>query len=356
MGVAHHEDALFEVRHEAVEGGAVEAFAGDGGGEAFDDAHFVALGLEAADEPGSGVGQAAVVEVDGVLGRKDDAEAVGARLLEEGQHGGLGRRVGVGWEVAEDFVHVEDGAQGGGSGLAAGPGEDFVEQDGHEEHALGVLQVGDGEDGDAGAAVGGAEEAGDVQGFAFGPRGEGGGGHEVVEAHGEGEAVFGREEGFEGQDADAVESGFLDGLDEAGEVDGAAGAPVAVDDGGKEDVFAGLDGVGVDAGKGEYAGDGRGDAVAHGGGVVGEAGRRGVEGGEEGEGQAGLGAGGVDAEVGGGAEAGDAVAVFAPRGKALSPGGGGFFGALLGGEAFAGEFVGVEPGAEVVGVEVGEGE
>ena len=64
------------------------------------------------DHPGAHVGEALVVEVDGVLRREHDAHALRARLLEQRQQRPLRRRVRrVRREVAEDLVHVDERAQ-----------------------------------------------------------------------------------------------------------------------------------------------------------------------------------------------------------------------------------------------------
>jgi predicted nucleic acid-binding protein len=52
--------------------------------------------------------------------------------------GVIGRWVRVGREVAEDFVHVQHCAQAARTGLGPHPGQQFVEQDRDEEHALRV--------------------------------------------------------------------------------------------------------------------------------------------------------------------------------------------------------------------------
>jgi hypothetical protein len=120
--------------------------------EAVDEAHFVALGLQAADEPGAAVGEAFVVEVDGVLRGQDDADAEGAGLLEEREQRELRGGIRGGREVAEDLVHIDEGAEAGGAGLGAHPTDDLIEEQGDEEHAFGVGEMGDGENGDAGLA------------------------------------------------------------------------------------------------------------------------------------------------------------------------------------------------------------
>ena len=79
--------------------------------EALHYAGLVALGLEAPDEPCPRVGQALVVEVDGILRCEHEAYAVSARLLQQGQEQFLRRRVRDRRHVAEDLVHVENRAQ-----------------------------------------------------------------------------------------------------------------------------------------------------------------------------------------------------------------------------------------------------
>jgi hypothetical protein len=57
--------------------------------------------------------------------------------------GGFARRR----EVAEDLVHVEHRAQARGAGLRRIQATTSLSSSGHEEHALGVVQVRDREDG-----------------------------------------------------------------------------------------------------------------------------------------------------------------------------------------------------------------
>ena len=57
--------------------------------QSLEQAVLVPLGLQAADEPGAGVGQALVVEVHRVLGGEQDAHPERAGLLEQGQSGFL---------------------------------------------------------------------------------------------------------------------------------------------------------------------------------------------------------------------------------------------------------------------------
>ena len=154
---------------------------------------LVALRLQAADEPGAGVRQALVVEVDRVLGREHDAEAEGARLLHERQHRQLRGRHRRRREVAEDLVHVEERAQRRGAGLAAHPGDQLVGDQRHDEHALRVGEVRDRDDGDARLALGREQQSLDVERLALEPHAEAGRGEQVVHRHRELEAVLGRD-------------------------------------------------------------------------------------------------------------------------------------------------------------------
>ena len=119
----HQEHALAETGKNLFDLLSVEVAAGFTG-RAFQSVHqavLVALGLQPADEPGPAVRRAFVVEIDGVLRREHDAYAEGARLFEQREQRLLRWRIRDRREVAEDLVHVEDGAQAGGAGLRARP-------------------------------------------------------------------------------------------------------------------------------------------------------------------------------------------------------------------------------------------
>lgn len=63
----------------------VEARSRPGGGHPFQPGRhplFIVVGLQAADEPRAGVGQAPVVQVHGVLGREQDAHPERPRLFQ----------------------------------------------------------------------------------------------------------------------------------------------------------------------------------------------------------------------------------------------------------------------------------
>ena len=91
--------------------GAIDAARGNIGGDEhahaqfFESTHdFVALGLQAAEEPGARVREAFVVQVDWVLCDQHHAHAEGTSLFHHRQQRTLGRRLGRGWEEAEDLV------------------------------------------------------------------------------------------------------------------------------------------------------------------------------------------------------------------------------------------------------------
>jgi hypothetical protein len=108
----HQERALLQAGDHPVELGAGDRVrAGHGTVQRVEHARLVALGLQPADEPGAGVAEPLVVEVDRVLGGQHHAETVRARLLEQREHRLLGGRVRGRREEAEHLVHVEQRAQ-----------------------------------------------------------------------------------------------------------------------------------------------------------------------------------------------------------------------------------------------------
>ena len=138
VDVVQEEAAFVDVVKPLVEGGAVESLGGCAG-EAVGDAGAVLRGLHPPYEPGTRVGKGFVVQIYRVLGGEDEAEAVGARLFEQGEQRFFAGRVGAGRQVAVEFVHVEDGTQGAAAALAAHPGDEVAEQQGDEGHAFGVV-------------------------------------------------------------------------------------------------------------------------------------------------------------------------------------------------------------------------
>ena len=71
-----------------------------------------------ADTPRAGVRHRLVVEIDRVLRREQQSDAEGPGLLEQRQDRLLGRRIGRRGDEAEHLVHVDQGAQVAGPGLA----------------------------------------------------------------------------------------------------------------------------------------------------------------------------------------------------------------------------------------------
>ena len=214
----------------------------------------------------------------------------------------------------------------------------------------------DRQDRDARLALGRPQQALDVEGLAFEPRGEAGRCEQVVQRHRQAEAVLGGVEGLEVHDTDALDARVLDFLDQAAEIEADPRPPTAVQDLREQDVFATADRVGIEAEQGEQAGDRGHHALAHGVVVLAHGfGRRG-EGTEHGQGQAGTAAGRVDRDVGRVLEALDACAVLAPGGEALAPEIGRGLGVLGDGPSLARRFAGIDPRLEALGREVGEGQ
>ena len=116
--VAHEERALRQRRHRRLELRAVHAARGVAAEQPLDHAGLVALGLQPADEPGAGVAEALVIEIDRVLRGQHDAEAECARLLHQREQRRLRRRHRRGREVPEDLVHVEERTQARGARAA----------------------------------------------------------------------------------------------------------------------------------------------------------------------------------------------------------------------------------------------
>ena len=198
---------------------------------------------------------------------------------------------------------------------AAHPGQHGVQQQRHEEHALGVREVRDREDRDARLAGVAAQQLADVERHALHPELEAGRGEQVVERQRELEAILLRVERVEVEHADLGERRLLDLGDQRGDVERLAVGPGGAEDAREQDVLAALDRVGVDPEQRQQAGRDRADLIAHGL-RVGAIGRR-RERAEHRDGQAGVAARRVDGEVGGVAQALDARAVLAPVREAL---------------------------------------
>ena len=163
--------------------------------------------------------EALVVEIDRVLRREHAPHTERTRLLQERQHRRLCGRVRDGREEAEHLVHVEQRAQAGRARLGPHPRDDLVQQERHEEHALGIRQVRDREDRYARLAFRRPEEALDVERLPCQPRGEPGRGEQVVERHRQRAPFLRGVERLDVHDADALERRLLDVADQAREVD-----------------------------------------------------------------------------------------------------------------------------------------
>src|SRR5262245_60137868 len=141
MDVVQQEDAVAEAGEQLIHATAIELFAAGGAFESLQNARLVALGLQATNKPRAGVVQPLVVEVDRILRRQNDAEPESPRLLQESEQWLLRRRIGDRREVAEDLIHIKDGAQAGRTRLRSHPTDGLVQQQGDEEHALAVAEM-----------------------------------------------------------------------------------------------------------------------------------------------------------------------------------------------------------------------
>ena len=188
--------------------------------------------------PRAGVGDGLVVDVDRVLGRQHDTHPEGAGLLHQGHDRLLGGRRRRGRHIAHHLVHVDERPQIGGAALLAHPGDQLREDQRHHELALLVGQVGDGDDGGRRLALGGAQQAGDVQRRPLGPGRERRRGQEPVEPDGERAAVGGREELVQLEHAELAQGRPLDLTDQRAEVERAPLRPRGLDEVAQQDVFA----------------------------------------------------------------------------------------------------------------------
>ncbi len=107
--------------------------------------------------------------------------------------------------------------------------------------------MGDRHDGHAWFARVGVQQLRGVERFAFEPCLEAGGSQQVVELHGEREAVLRGEEGLEVHHADALQRRVLDLGDQSGNAQVPSLPPGMIEQLRHEDVFPAGDGVGVDA-------------------------------------------------------------------------------------------------------------
>ncbi len=297
MHVAHQEDAGLEAGDQLLDGGQVQVGGGSGFLQPGDDAVGIAFRLQAADEPRADVGEALVIQVDRVLGGHQHAQPEGARLLEERHQRLLAGRVLNGREVPEDLVNVEQGAQAGGAALAAHPGHQRFQHQGHDEHALGVVEVRGVEDGDARLALRRVKQALDVHRHAFQPRAEGRRRDDAVERHRQGEALLLREVLIQGEHAQLLEWRLLYLDDDVFQGEVFARPPVVLEDVGEQHMLRVLDRLGGHPGQGEDRGDHARNLLAQGLLVALKAAARRAQRGQDADRQARRRAGGVERNV-----------------------------------------------------------
>lgn len=245
VDVVDDEHAFAEAGQELIHLAAAEGSAAGAGCpfQPIQDSCLIPFGLQSAEEPGAAVCQSFVVEVDGVLSGEDDSQSEGACLFEQCEHGLFAGWIADGREVAEDFIHIQQCSEAGGAGLLSHPGDQFIEQHGDEEHAFRVGQVSDGDDGQLWFAGGRKQQAVDLQWFSLQPCGEAGRGDEVIELHGQFEAIGLGVAGFEFEEADAVEGWLLDTADECFESEGLSVLPGMFEDAAQQNEFAAADGI-----------------------------------------------------------------------------------------------------------------
>ncbi|HTQ06319.1 MAG TPA: hypothetical protein VMI54_20805 [Polyangiaceae bacterium] len=168
-------------------------------GEAFEDARAVGVGLEAADEPGAGIAEGAVVEVHRVLGGEDEADAECAGLFHEGDERALGGWVrGMRRKEAVEFVEDDERAEVFAAGKSADVGEELFEDDAEDERAFVVVEVRDADDDGRRATVARGEPGLEVEVRAFAPAREGWGREERVQGGCEFDTPPTREEALDG--------------------------------------------------------------------------------------------------------------------------------------------------------------
>ena len=250
-GAAQHELALGQTADGLAHGVHVDTARRDA--HPVEQAHLVALGLQSADHPGTCVRQGLVVDVDRVLGAHHHAHTEGASLLEQRHHRLFGGWVRRGRQITRHLVHVQQGAQVGGAALAAHPGDQFAEHQGGDELALGVAEVGSGDDGAARRTRGCAQHGVDVEWTAAHPRPERRRGQQAVQPHGERVAVVRREELVELEHAQLADGRLQRQAHQRGDVEPAAVLPLVDDQVGEQDVFAARQRVGIDAHQAQQA-------------------------------------------------------------------------------------------------------
>ena len=149
MNVAHEKHAAGQTRQQSINLSAIEASMVARTFESIEQPRLVTLGLQASEPPRADVREALVVQINRVLRGKHHTHASCSSLLQQRKQRQLRRRIRGRREVAEDLVHVDECPQTCGARLPAHPARNGVQQQRHEEHALGVVQMRDREDGHA---------------------------------------------------------------------------------------------------------------------------------------------------------------------------------------------------------------
>ena len=132
--------------------------------------------------------------------------------------------------------------------------------------------------------------------------------------------------------------------------------PAMRDDVAEQNVLRRLDGIGFDVHEAEHRGNGAFDAVCERFGVIHDLLRRAIQRTENRHGQTRVAAGRVDRHIDGLAQFFDAVGALAPIAKAFLPSCGLRHGVIIWRLAFATRFVLIDPRAELLSAEIGEGE
>ena len=318
---------------------------------------LVPLGGEPAHAPEAGVGQRLVVEIHRVLGGHHQADAEGARLLEQGEHGRLGGRVGgMRREEAPHLIHGHHQAKRPRSGLATHPGDDLPQEEGGEHLPVLLAEVGGVKEGERGLPRRGGEEAVHGERRTLLPGREGRAGQERVQP-GHGLApLLRRIEGVDMEHAQLGERRMDEVAQDLGQARMLPRPPAVLEQVGQEDVGRALERVGVLPGPGEERGDRGGDPLPDdlGLGVPVQVGR--IEPGEHVHRKAGVRSRGEEPEVGSLTQAPDAVdSARVPR-HALAPAGGGPLGQLGHLDPLPPRLFGVHPGGEVGRSQVRKGQ
>ncbi len=259
-------------------------------------------------------------------------------------------------QVAKDFIAVKDSSQAGGARLGAQPGLNLPQKQGHEEHSFGFVQMSDVKNGHSGLAFRGVEDSINVQGLAFDPVLEAGGGEQAVEGHSQFQAVLFGKEGLDGEDAQFGHGGLLDAQDELGNVQVLTSAPGRLEDVGQQDVLPALDGIGLYPDEGQKGRDRTGDSLPQQFLVLVPGKSRGLESLQDTDGLTGLATGGVDGEFGRIFQLLQSLWADPPLLQTPGPGTGYLLGILIGAQPFAPGIIQIDPGAKLCGGQFGEGQ